>query len=38
MTPPERFLHAMIEPIGNIPPADAETRFYAEAKELAMVA
>jgi transposase InsO family protein len=27
-----------LEPIGNIPPAEAEARFYAEAEEFAMVA
>ena len=28
----------LLEPIGNIPPAEAETRFYAQLRELAMVA
>ncbi len=28
----------LLEPIGNIPPAEAETRFYAQTNELAMVA
>ena len=28
----------LLEPIGNIPPAEAETRFYAQSDELAMVA
>jgi transposase InsO family protein len=28
----------LLEPIGNIPPAEAETRFYARNDELAMVA
>jgi putative transposase len=28
----------LLEPIGNIPPAEAETRFYAQPRELAMVA
>ena len=28
----------LLEPIGNIPPAEAETRVHAGAKELAMVA
>ncbi len=28
----------LLEPIGNIPPAEAETRFYAQHRELAMVA
>ena len=28
----------LLEPIGNIPPAEAETRFYAQINELAMVA
>jgi transposase InsO family protein len=28
----------LLEPIGNIPPAEAETRFYAQSQELAMVA
>ncbi len=28
----------LLEPIGNIPPAEAETRFYAQFEELAMVA
>jgi len=28
----------LLEPIGNIPPAEAEARFYAQSKELAMVA
>ncbi len=28
----------LLEPIGNIPPAEAEARFYAQSRELAMVA
>jgi putative transposase len=28
----------LLEPIGNIPPAEAEARFYAQSNELAMVA
>jgi transposase InsO family protein len=28
----------LLEPIGNIPPTEAETRFYAQSDELAMVA
>jgi transposase InsO family protein len=28
----------LLEPIGNIPPAEAEARFYAKSQELAMVA
>jgi len=28
----------LLEPIGNIPPAEAEARFYAQSEELAMVA
>ncbi len=28
----------LLEPIGNIPPAEAEARFYAKSNELAMVA
>ena len=28
----------LLEPIGNIPPAEAETRYYAQIDELAMVA
>jgi putative transposase len=28
----------LLEPIGNIPPAEAEARFYAQPAELAMVA
>lgn len=28
----------LLEPIGNIPPAEAEARFYAQSDELAMVA
>ena len=28
----------LLEPIGNIPPAEAENRFYARNDELAMVA
>ncbi len=28
----------LLEPIGNIPPAEAEARFYAQFEELAMVA
>jgi putative transposase len=28
----------LLQPIGNIPPAEAETRFYAQSTELAMVA
>jgi putative transposase len=28
----------LLEPIGNIPPAEAEARFYAQSAELAMVA
>jgi transposase InsO family protein len=28
----------LLEPIGNIPPAEAEARFYAQTDELAMVA
>ena len=28
----------LLEPIGNIPPAEAEARYYAQTKELAMVA
>jgi putative transposase len=28
----------LLEPIGNIPPAEAEARFYAQSTELAMVA
>jgi putative transposase len=28
----------LLEPIGNIPPAEAETRFYAQSDELALVA
>jgi hypothetical protein len=28
----------LLEPIGNIPPAEAETRFYAQSQEIAMVA
>jgi len=28
----------LLEPIGNIPPAEAEARFYAQSQELAMVA
>ncbi len=28
----------LLEPIGNIPPAEAEARFYAQIEELAMVA
>jgi putative transposase len=28
----------LLEPIGNIPPAEAEHRFYAQSRELAMVA
>ncbi|WP_068317695.1 integrase core domain-containing protein, partial [Aliiruegeria sabulilitoris] len=28
----------LLEPIGNVPPAEAEARFYAQSDELAMVA
>jgi transposase InsO family protein len=28
----------LIEPIGNIPPAEAKARFYARANDMAMVA
>ncbi len=28
----------LLEPIGNIPPAEAEARYYAQSQELAMVA
>jgi len=28
----------LLEPIGNIPPAEAEARFHAQSRELAMVA
>ena len=28
----------LLQPIGNIPPAEAEARFYAQSAELAMVA
>ena len=28
----------LLEPIGNIPPAEAETRYYAQSNEFAMVA
>jgi putative transposase len=28
----------LLEPIANIPPAEAEARFYAQSAELAMVA
>ena len=28
----------LLEPIGNIPPAEAEARFFAQSRELAMVA
>lgn len=28
----------LLEPIGYIPPAEAEARFYAQSHELAMVA
>lgn len=28
----------LLEPIGNIPPAEAEARYYAQSDELAMVA
>jgi transposase InsO family protein len=28
----------LLEPIGNIPPAEAEARYYAQQNELAMVA
>jgi hypothetical protein len=28
----------LMEPIGNIPPAEAEARYYAQSDELAMVA
>jgi transposase InsO family protein len=28
----------LLEPIGNIPPAEAEAHFYAQIEELAMVA
>jgi len=28
----------LLEPIGNIPPAEAEHRFYAQSREFAMVA
>jgi putative transposase len=28
----------LLEPIGNIPPAEAEARYYAQANERAMVA
>ena len=28
----------LLKPIGNIPQAEAETRFYAQSTELAMVA
>jgi transposase InsO family protein len=28
----------LLEPIGNIPPAEAEARFHAQSEELAMVA
>ena len=28
----------LLEPIGNLPPAEAEARFYAQFEELAMVA
>jgi transposase InsO family protein len=28
----------LLEPIGNIPPDEAEARFYAQIEELAMVA
>ena len=28
----------LLEPIGNIPPAEAEARFYVQSDELAMVA
>ena len=28
----------LLEPIGNVPPAEAEARFYAQFEELAMVA
>ncbi len=35
----DRFNHRrLLEPIGNIPPAEAEARFYARSAELAMVA
>lgn len=27
----------LLEPIGNIPPAEAEARFYAQSRELATV-
>ena len=32
------FNNRRLEPIGNIPPAEAEARFYAQSAELAMVA
>jgi hypothetical protein len=35
MAPPNRRL---LEPIGNIPPAEAEARYYAQIEEFAMVA
>ncbi len=28
----------LLEPIGNIPPAEAEARYYAHTKDLAMAA
>jgi len=28
----------LLEPIGNIPPAEAEARYYVQSEELAMVA
>ena len=28
----------LLEPIGNIPPAEAEAKYYADTEELAMVA
>ena len=30
--------HRLLEPIGNIPPAEAEAHYYAQINELAMVA
>jgi hypothetical protein len=34
----ERIAEGPIEPIGNIPPAEAEARYYAQLKELAIAA
>jgi putative transposase len=35
----DRFSHRrLLEPIGNIPSAEAEARYYAKANEYAMVA